>query len=585
MRALALSSDDALLLTASSAGAKLWAPASGACVGTLDGGYGLCCVFAPGNRHAVVGTKEGTIEIYDVGACARVHVEAAHAGPVWSLALLPDRSGFVSGSADKTVKFWTWAVVEGGGDDGGSKRKKKKHADDGEAEAEAEADAAAEARGGGRRLSIALTRQLDAAEDVLCVRASPDGRLLAVALLDATIKVYYLDSLKFFLSLYGHKLPVLAMDISSDSSLLVSGGADKNLKVWGLDFGDCHRSLFAHQDAVTSVAFVRDTHYAFSAGKDRLVKYWDLDRFEMLLELPGHHGEVWALAPSAHGDFVVSGSRDRGVRRWERTQEPFFVEEERERRLESLFEADLEAQQERAERERREAAAAAAPGGAEGDDGGAALPAGRRTLESVGAADSIVDALDVAANEERKAEEHARAVADAEAAAAARAEADGLGRAAVAKARKAAAAGVRPPPINPMMMGMPPADYVLRCVSGVRSSDLEQALLLLPFADAVRLMAYITGWLERGAHVELCCRAAALLLRLHHAQLVATPSARGTLVALQKRLRAAAQQLKDTLGFNVAALKHLRRAADEAAGADGAASIAAARARLLGARA
>ena len=28
--------------------------------------------------------------------------------------------------------------------------------------------------------------------------------------------------------------------------------------------------------------------------------------------------------------------------RWERTEEPFFVEEEREARLESLFEADLE---------------------------------------------------------------------------------------------------------------------------------------------------------------------------------------------------------------------------------------------------
>jgi len=45
------------------------------------------------------------------------------------------------------------------------------------------------------------------------------------------IQVFYLDSLKFFLSLYGHKLPVLCMDISSDSTLLVSGSADKNIKV------------------------------------------------------------------------------------------------------------------------------------------------------------------------------------------------------------------------------------------------------------------------------------------------------------------------------------------------------------------
>ena len=44
-------------------------------------------------------------------------------------------------------------------------------------------------------------------------------------------QVFYDDSLKFFLSLYGHKLPVMSMDISSDSTLLLSGSADKNVKV------------------------------------------------------------------------------------------------------------------------------------------------------------------------------------------------------------------------------------------------------------------------------------------------------------------------------------------------------------------
>ena len=48
------------------------------------------------------------------------------------------------------------------------------------------------------------------------------------------------------------------------------------------------------------------------------------------------------MALSAHGDFLVTGSHDRSLRRWERTDEPFFVEEEREKRLESMFEADVE---------------------------------------------------------------------------------------------------------------------------------------------------------------------------------------------------------------------------------------------------
>ena len=72
------------------------------------------------------------------------------------------------------------------------------------------------------------------------------------------------------------------------------------------------------------------------------MKYWDADKFEHLLTLEGHQSEVWCMAVSSLGDFVITGSHDRSLRRWERTDEPFFVEEEREKRLESLFEADLE---------------------------------------------------------------------------------------------------------------------------------------------------------------------------------------------------------------------------------------------------
>ena len=55
-------------------------------------------------------------------------------------------------------------------------------------------------------LTLVHTKTLKMTDDVLAVRYTPDGRLLAVALLDSTVKVFYQDSLKFFLSLYGHKV-------------------------------------------------------------------------------------------------------------------------------------------------------------------------------------------------------------------------------------------------------------------------------------------------------------------------------------------------------------------------------------------
>ncbi len=159
-------------------------------------------------------------------------------------------------------------------------------------------------------LSASLIRQLLLPHDILAIAYSPtkqvDKLLVSIALLDGTVKLLYDDSLRFFLSLYGHKLPVLCLDISDDCALLVSGSADKTIKIWGLDFGDCHRSLFAHDDSVTAVKFQAQTHYFFSCSKDGRIKYWDADRFECILLLSGHKGSVWSLALTVEGSLLLS---------------------------------------------------------------------------------------------------------------------------------------------------------------------------------------------------------------------------------------------------------------------------------------
>ena len=54
-------------------------------------------------------------------------------------------------------------------------------------------------------------------------------------------------------------------------------------------------------------------------------------------------------------------------------------------------------------------------------------------------------------------------------------------------------------------MGLAPTAYVLRVVARVRSSELEMALLLLPFTDALRLMGYLVDWLRQGSQVGGWC--------------------------------------------------------------------------------
>lgn len=51
IRALAISSDDAVIASAASGTLKVWNAKSCACVRTMECGYAICAVFLPGDRH------------------------------------------------------------------------------------------------------------------------------------------------------------------------------------------------------------------------------------------------------------------------------------------------------------------------------------------------------------------------------------------------------------------------------------------------------------------------------------------------------------------------------------------------------
>jgi len=203
IRALALSTDDRMLASASNGDLKIWNVRTRSCIRTFGCGYAVCCAFLPGDKIVVVGTKSGELELYDIASAALLSIVKAHDGAVWTIQVHPDGRSLVSGSADKTAKFWNFDVVQE--PVLGTKRTTSK-------------------------LVLNHTRTLKVSDEILSLRLSPDSRLLAVALLDHTVKVFFIDSLKLFLNLYGHKLPVLDMDISFDSKLIVTCSADKNVR-------------------------------------------------------------------------------------------------------------------------------------------------------------------------------------------------------------------------------------------------------------------------------------------------------------------------------------------------------------------
>ncbi|XP_061917560.1 WD repeat-containing protein 3-like [Entelurus aequoreus] len=490
-RTLSFSSDNLAILSASGDTVKVWNRPTLQVIRTMACEYALCSLFVPGDRQIILGSKSGKLQIFELASGSLLETVDAHDGALWSLCLAPDQRGIVTGGADKTVKFWDFELIKVQGS-------------------------------GQKRLTLKHTRTLQLEEDVLCVKFSPNHRLLAVSLLDCTVKVFFSDTLKFFLSLYGHKLPVLCLDISHDSTLIATGSADRNVKIWGLDFGDCHRSMFAHDDSVMYLQFVPKTHLFFTAGKDKKIKQWDADKFEHIQTLEGHHREVWCLSISPNGDHLVSSSHDKSLRLWERTREPIILEEEREIVREAEFEESL-----------AKGDAPVVPGETQGE----AAPAAKKTVETVKAAERIMEALELLRQENRKMEEHKYAC-------------------------ERAGKELAPPEPNSILVAfgnISPSRYVLDVIKKVRSSELEVSLLVLPFSYVPELLALFDGFIRQGLDVELVCRCLFFLLKIHFGQISSSQKLLAVIDDLRTHTLSKVKEIRDLMGFNSAALQFLQR--------------------------
>ena len=70
--------------------------------------------------------------------------------------------------------------------------------------------------------------------------------------------------------------------------------------------------------------------------------------------------------------------------------------------------------------------------------------------------------------------------------------------------------------------------------------------------------------LSQEWNVALISRVLAFLLKTHHHQIVANRVMRTVMISLRKNLRAALSRQKETLGYNLAALRFIQRQNDSA---------------------
>ncbi|MFJ4470108.1 hypothetical protein ACIP2X_21910 [Streptomyces sp. NPDC089424] len=160
---------------------------------------------------------------------------------------------------------------------------------------------------------------------------SPDGRTLASASDDGTVRLWDIRDPRrprpLGAPLTGHDRTIYLLAFSPDGRTLAAATEDRVVRLWDVSAPGRPRPLGAltgHTAAVRSVAFSPDGRTLASGGDDTTVRLWDMTdrrRPEPLGDvLTGHRALVHSVAFSPDGRTLASGSADDTVQLWDVTE-------------------------------------------------------------------------------------------------------------------------------------------------------------------------------------------------------------------------------------------------------------------------
>jgi len=277
--------------------------------------------FSPNGKRLASTGEDGAVRLWDSSTGELLAILQGHQGEVTSVSFSPDGGTLVSSGDDQTVRLWSTqtteqiAVLRG-------HTAAVNHAlflPDGELVASAGRDAVIRMWNAVTQEQVAELKGETGVIEHLSI--SPNGQTLAAAASlnsQALVNVWDLPARKFKtqFKLDRRSGVLLTTCFSPDGRWLATAGTDQTIRIWDMQVEEELTVLRGHSSWIQDLAFLPDGKTLISAGRDATVRFWDVPSGQEKGMIKEHRGRLWSVAVSMDGERVATSSADRTIRLW-----------------------------------------------------------------------------------------------------------------------------------------------------------------------------------------------------------------------------------------------------------------------------
>lgn len=238
--------------------------------------------YSGDNRHAVTGSLDGKLIIWDTWTGNKIQVIPLRSSWVMSVAFSPSGNFVACGGMDNMCTVYDVNNRDATG-------------------------------------AAKITRELMGYEGFLSSCRFVDDNHLITGSGDMKITHWDLEKNAKILDFEGHNGDVVSMSLAPDMNTYVTGSVDQSCKLWDTRSKDCKQVFFGHTADVNCVCF-HPSGQAFGTGsEDKTSRLYDLRSDQQVAQYtpPNGNSGFTSCALSSSGRFIMCGSDDNSVHIWD----------------------------------------------------------------------------------------------------------------------------------------------------------------------------------------------------------------------------------------------------------------------------